>query len=96
MNKTERKSNFDMMRVLCILLIIMYHYTAHGGYLYKDFIPQKLFYGATGVWGLLGVLGFVMVSSHFLYSSGSFSIQKALRVVFETTFYSTTISLILS
>ena len=95
MNKTERKSNFDMMRVLCILLIIMYHYTAHGGYLYKDFIPQKLFYGATGVWGLLGVLGFVMVSSHFLYSSGSFSIQKALRVVFETTFYSTTISLIL-
>lgn len=95
MEKAERKSNFDLMRVLCILLIIMYHYTTHAGYLYGNTTPMKYFYEATGIWGLTGVLGFVMVSSHFLYSHGSFSIQKALRVVFETSFYSTTITLIL-
>lgn len=95
MEKAERKSNFDLMRVLCILLIIMYHYTTHAGYLYGNTTPMKYFYEATGIWGLTGVLGFVMVSSHFLYSHGSFSIQKVLRVVFETSFYSTTITLIL-
>ena len=95
MNKSERKSNFDLMRVLCILLIIMYHYTTHNGYLYGNFRPQKFIYESTGIWGLMGVIGFVMVSSHFLYSTGSFSIQKALRVIFETAFYSTSITLIL-
>ena len=83
------------MRVVCILLIIMYHYVAHGSFFFREYIPQKLFYSATGIWGLAGVLGFVMVSSHFLYSSGSFSIQKALRTVFEAAFYSTAITLIL-
>ena len=95
MNKSKRQSNFDMMRVLCIFLIIMHHYVTHGGYYFAEYIPQKLFYGATGIWGLTGVLGFIMVSSHFLYSSGSFSIQKVLRTIFETSFFSTTITLIL-
>ena len=95
MNKAERKSNFDMMRVLCILLIIMFHYTIHNGYLYGTVTPQKYIYEAFGIWGMMGVIGFVMVSSHFLYSTGSFSIQKAMRVVFETAFYSTSITLIL-
>lgn len=95
MNSKERKSNFDMMRVLCILLIIMYHYVTHGGYMYLEYIPQKLFYVATGIWGLAGVLGFIMISSHFLYSSGSFSIQKVLRITFESSFYSTLITLAL-
>ena len=95
MNKAERKSNFDLMRVLCIFLIITYHYTFHGGYLYGNVTPQKFIYESTGMWGLMGVIGFVMVSSHFLYTTGSFSIQKALRVIFETAFYSTSITLIL-
>lgn len=83
------------MRTVCILLIIMFHYTSHNGYLFNVFRPQKYFYEATGIWGLMGVLGFVMVSSHFLYTTGSFSIQKAVRVIFETSFYSTAITLIL-
>ena len=95
MNKAERKSNFDMMRVLCIFLIIMHHYVTHGAYYFSEYIPQKLFYGATGIWGLTGVLGFIMVSSHFLYSHGSFSIQKVLRTVFETSFFSTGITIAL-
>ena len=91
MNKTERKSNFDLMRILCIFLIIMYHYTTHNGYLFGSFRPQKFIYASTGIWGMAGVIGFVMISSHFLYSNNSFSIQKALRITFETAFYSTLI-----
>ena len=91
----ERKSNFDLMRILCILLIIMFHYTMHGGFLYLDYAPQKYFYGVTGIWGLLGVLGFITVSSHFLYSRGSFSVQKILRIIFEASFYPTLITIVL-
>ena len=95
MNNVERKSNFDLMRILCIFLIIMYNYTLYDGFIYKAFCPQKFFYESTGIWGLAGVIGFIMVSSHFLYTYGSFSFQKVLRLIFETSFFSTLLTLFL-
>ena len=29
--KTKRKSNIELLRIICIIMIIAHHYTIHGG-----------------------------------------------------------------
>lgn len=87
-----RQSNFELMRIFAMLLIIAHHFAfyavAPAGLLGDD-IVLLLFQGG----GKLGVDLFVMITGYMTIRS-SFKSRSLLRVVLQTLFYSWSILLI--
>ena len=85
--KANRQSNFELLRILCMILIIAHHFSVHSAV--PNSIP--LFnYGiikafATG--GKIAVNCYVLISGYFLVNSG-FKISKFFKLIFEVFFYS--------
>lgn len=69
-----RQSNFELLRIIAMLMII-------GSHLKFDNAP------ITKSFGQIGVMLFLLISAYFLYDS-KFKISSFLRIVFETVFYS--------
>ena len=94
--KEERKSNFELLRIISMVLIICHHYVEHGAFgnltlfplNFNKFFLQVLHYG-----GKLGVNLFVLISGYFLISS-SFKMKKGLKLWLQVSFYSIVIMLI--
>lgn len=94
-NITKRQSNFELLRIICMLMIIGHHIAVHGNY------PQPESLGLNDylirfftVGGKLGVNIFVLISGYFMINS-TFRIQKLVRLIAQLLFYSIVISLIL-
>ena len=62
----ERKSNFELLRVLSILLIVSYHYVFHGGLKFQGITVNKIINDIFYMFGELGVNCFILISSYFL------------------------------
>ena len=91
--RQERSSNLEVMRIVCILLIIAYHYVDHGAgnnwaMLQPPFSLNQIFAVVFGSWGQLGVFGFIILSCYFLNKKTSFSFYKLLLLILQTFFYS--------
>lgn len=90
----QRESNFELLRIACILIIILSHYSVHGGF-EIDRISNyfnKLFICTSGL-GEIGVDCFVIISGYFLVSA-SFNVRKLLRLELELLSYSIGIDII--
>lgn len=93
----KRKSNFELLRILAMFMIICSHYCGHNGLdiSVPSFGWLKLFF----CWGILGNLGvdlFFMLSGYFLCTKEEpFSGKKAFRLWAEVFFYSMAIYLAL-
>ena len=66
--KNERNSNFELLRILSMVLIVMHHLALHGGamrysppYLFNDIFIQIISIG-----GKIGVNCFILISAYFL------------------------------
>ena len=84
--KQKRKSNFELLRIIAILLIISFHYVYKSEYNfqelnYNSFIV-KMFY----FFGELGVNLFVLITGYFLVN-GKFSMKKLIKLILEISFY---------
>lgn len=96
--KKTRSSNFELLRIVCMILIIAYHYCVHGNHntIFKSEIcVNQVISVILGSWGLLGVNCFVFISAYFLLGSHHFSVKKIIRILLQTTFYSTIIAILL-
>lgn len=89
----ERKSNFELLRILSMILIIAHHFSVHGNFdllkstsYFNRFLLEVL---ASG--GKLGVNIFVLISGYFLIS---FNKKKMLKLILEVYFYSISIPLV--
>ncbi len=94
----KRKSNFEIMRIVCMILIIMSHYaekiylnTNHEftsilvSHFNKNTIPMMVF----GIWGSLGVAGFISITSWFMVDSNKpVNSLKFVKIAFKTWIYS--------
>ena len=87
--KKTRDSRFELLRILCMILIIAHHISVHGGYTitsessaFNTFIVNTLCCG-----GKIGVNIFVIISGYFLVTS-KFSFSKLLKLVSMVLFYS--------
>jgi hypothetical protein len=97
MEKNQRNSNIEILRIIGMMCIIMQHALSLG--VYFDSMPEithnVIFFQAfTGCIGWLGNMLFIIISGYFLYDS-KFSLKKILKLWAELFFYSAGISLII-
>lgn len=90
----QRSSNLELLRIISMFLIVMHHYAVHGGFqlLEKDLSLNKIIIQILSGGGQLGVNLFILISGYFLIDS-EFKINKLLKLIFETFFYSVIILL---
>ena len=97
---TERQSNFELMRIIAMVLIVLYHTVRHGnwadgGLFYPDEITFNIvMLHAILPLGKLGVNLFVLVSGYFLITSTKSTWPKAVRLWLEMLFYSVVLTLL--
>ena len=96
---TERQSNFELMRIIAMVLIVLYHTVRHGnwadgGLFYPDEITFNIvMLHATLPLGKLGVNLFVLLSGYFLVSSTKSTWPKAVKLWLEMLLYSIVLTL---
>lgn len=86
-----RKSNFELLRIVAMFMIVVSHYVVHGimsfntEYLNENVpVINKLLVIAIGQWGSISVTLFFMLTGFFLCRSEN---AKCFRVLFQTMFY---------
>lgn len=90
----DRKLNFELLRIVSMFLIVIYHYSDWGGLIQVgDDLSTKLIGDFLNIGGKLGVNIFVLISGYFLIDS-KFKIKKLIKVIFEVWLYSVGIALV--
>ena len=86
MEKKERKSNFEILRILAMVLIISYHFVFHSNYNYGTINAHDFILRTFWLFGEIGVNLFMLISGYFMVHS-KFSLKKVIRLVLEVNFY---------
>jgi len=82
----SRKSNFELLRIVSILCIILYHSVWHSGVGYSVFSFNKVLVDFLDMFGQMGVNCFMLISGYFLLES-KFKWQKMIKVSLQASFY---------
>ena len=87
--KNVRSSNFELLRIISMILIIAHHYAVHSGFSFDaaSMSLHRFFVQFLSSGGKIGVNLFVLISGYFLLDS-TFRIKKAIRLFAEVLFYS--------
>lgn len=87
---TKRQSNFEALRILAILMIVLFHYVWNAGYSWSSMRgPFRLIIDVIYMFGELGVNLFVLVTGYFLAEKEKpFRARKAALLCLQTLFYS--------
>lgn len=86
--KKERELNFELLRVISMFIIVVFHYNDWGGIInIESPIKNKIFGEFIAIGGNLGVNLFILISGYFLVKS-KFKLKKILKIIFEVWFYS--------
>lgn len=90
----NRKSNFELLRIVSMLLIVTYHMRAQGIYNF-DLLPvhTQIFLNTFGLWGRVGVNLFLIIGCYFM-AGQDFRMSKILVLWGELYIYSVIFSLI--
>lgn len=85
-----RKSNFELLRIISILLVIGYHFCSEtSAEIFKSsYSFNQLCAFCIGSWGLVGVHCFFFISAYFLIKKNSVRSEKIFKIIFQTLFYS--------
>lgn len=88
--KTYRNSNFEILRILAILFIIVSHYSFHGGFSFGAHIipPANEIMLRFSVLGNLGVDIFIIISGYFLVYSKKVNPIKLISLIAQVWTYS--------
>lgn len=87
MEKSKRDCNFELLRIVCMLMIIMHHYVVHSGFLSNATPLNELIAMAFSVGGKIGINLFIMISGYYILDS-KVKMKKLLKIIFEVHFYS--------
>lgn len=88
MSKKQRKSNFELLRIFAMVLIILHHYALHGGLSnISSFGVNKYIGTICLIGGKLAVNLFVLISGYFLIES-EFKLKKVLKLIIQVYCYS--------
>ena len=77
-----RQSNFELLRIISIVIIIAHHIAFHGGFEYPTEVVSinKLWIQFLLLGGKIGVDLFILISGYFLISSTKVKINRTLRL----------------
>ncbi|APX71970.1 acyltransferase [Companilactobacillus allii] len=83
----QRQSNFELLRIISMFLIVLHHYGIHGTFYEGTFSWQKVGLNLVTSFGKVGVNIFVLISAYFLVNK-AFKLERIYRLILETLFYS--------
>lgn len=86
-SRNNRESNFELLRVICMFLLVAYHYAVHGGLLNLEFSLPKYVGLAFLPVGKICFIAFVAISMYFL-ADGHNQSKRFLKCWLEVAFYS--------
>ena len=89
-NLNIRTSNFELLRIISMLMIVSFHFFWHGNFTYDTLTMNKLIRDVFFMLGELGVNCFVLISSYFMVQS-KFKWHRIIRIELQLLFYSTMI-----
>ena len=89
--KIQRKSNLELLRIICMFLIVAHHIVVHGGAINMEISSNKYLALLLIPGGKLGFDCFLALSMWFLVEQ-TFKTERFLKVWFEVLFYSISIS----
>ena len=92
--KKERQLNFEVLRIISMFLIVIFHYSDWGGLIHiENSTANRLLGDFINIGGRLGVNLFILISGYFLIES-KFKVKKLLKLGFEILFYSVFLTII--
>lgn len=94
-SKTMRMSNFELLRIICMIFIITHHFAVHTYLSLSTPIFNFRVMNALTIGGKLGVNIYILISGYFLINS-NFKIKKLIKLILEIIFYTVLIYTILS
>lgn len=93
--KQERKSNFELMRIISMFMIIFWHIIIHGNLIYTSEGITNLVYTILLAIFIVHVNSFILASGYFQYNK-KFSLKKFLKLFGLQWFYKVAIVIFLS
>lgn len=84
-----RNSNLELLRIVSMILIIMHHYSVHGGFdlINSDLSLNQIWVQILSLGGKLGVNCFILITGYFMITS-TFKFKSILKIILEVLFYS--------
>ena len=86
----QRKSNFELLRIVAILLIVLHHFYVHIDWPVGQSIDKDIAIALLGFGGKVGVDCFVLITGYF-QSRSRFKIRSLFNIWTEVLFYSISI-----
>lgn len=90
MEKATRKSNFELMRILCAIAIVFFH-CANAIGLPEEVSKSRILFVSLGSWGCLGVDLFLLVSIYFMRNKET-QMAKVKQILQTVLFYAVLLS----
>lgn len=88
MERAKRQSNFELLRIVAMVLILLFHYVYNSEFELKtsNFCLNKCVLRSLGFGGKLGVELFVLITGYFLSKKCS-GARGAVRFLLQVSFY---------
>lgn len=77
--KIQRQSNFEILRIFAIIMIIFHHIAMHSNFSSSN-ITSYLYIVFIQMGGKIGVNIFVLISGYFLINTEKIKIKKILKL----------------
>lgn len=84
--KRQRQSNFELLRIIAMLMIVAYHFTFQSGVLGSRIDENVFFSYLMGAYGRIAVNLFIFISVYFMWDS-NFNMSRFVKVWLETVLY---------
>ncbi len=86
-----RQSNIELLRIIAMFMIVIYHFSYHTGFDFKNdeyLLINRLFVDYLGFFGKASVNIFVLITGYFLSEKTDIKLSKALKLWLQVFFYS--------
>ena len=85
-----RRSNFELLRIFAMLLIVMHHFSVHSPFVEftNALSVNRLGIQFMEIGGKLGVNLFVLISGYFMCTSKEFKVKKIIVLFLQILMYS--------
>lgn len=99
MEKKERSSNLELLRIILMFVIIAHHYVVNSGitecYDFNNITPNMIFLQFFGFGGKMAINVFILISGYFMCKS-KLTVQKVLKLILQVYFYNVIFFVILT
>ena len=86
---TARQSNIELLRIIAMFMIVMNHFSVHGGFQFPiEYLSINKLWTQFTVLGNIGVDIFVLISGYFLVEAREHKTSKVIRIWLQMVTYS--------